>query len=178
MYPTLLQLEAFNDVETLTKEEWIKLLNQTDLTSVDKNYLQDFYDDGIELSARWIFECKDKLMHKISSIFPDLTFDLYGDGEDHGDEWSETWKNGRRVKFINDHQMARFMMKNLKIEHPEIYQKYISMWYESRKKIVYDDKQIIIGSPEDKSNINTQILSITPTIQNVKPVMLDPYLLN
>lgn len=36
-----------------------------------------------------MLENKDLFLSKVSSYLPDLTFFIHGDGEEHGDLWSE-----------------------------------------------------------------------------------------
>lgn len=182
-YHTLLQLEVSRDAHILYGEEWNECLNQIDDLTIDKDVLREIYGDGIETSSsQWIYEHKDNIMHKVSSLFPDLTFELCGDGEDHGDDWIETWKNGKRVKFSCRLSMADCMMNSLKNDHPTIYQKYVTDYYKIRRGL-YDDNTIVIEDLEIDNISSDEIPSVQgfpviPTVQSIVPNIPDAATMN
>lgn len=152
-YKTLLQLEVSpNDGnDALSKEEFSQRLDQIDGPGLeDKFLLPEMYGDGVDgINLRWIFEKKNKLMHKVSLLCPDLIFDLHGDGEDQCDKWSETWKNGRRTELTKPLLIAEFMMDELEKDYPEIYQKLLKKFYARDPNFsVYDDKIIVVNGFE------------------------------
>lgn len=178
-YHTLLLLQATRDGEILNKDEFTELLNQIDDPDLDKRTLLDIYGDGQDTnSARWLRDSKDKLMSKVSSHCPELTFELLGDGEEQGDEWSESWKNGRRIELSEKFGLAEFIMDKLKEEHPEIYQDYVKQSYQ-KEFYIFDDKKIIYNGleventkyQEDPINVHNQIFH-QPILHTNIPQML------
>jgi hypothetical protein len=143
-YTTILSLVANKDGDYLDKEEFTQRLNQIDDPDLARNTLLKMYDeDGLECnSALWLYDKKDKLMNKISTHCPDLIFELTGDGEDHGDYWSEKWQNGKRIEFKKEFQIAQFIMDKLQGDYPEIFQGYLENYYNPSD---HDAKPIIIN---------------------------------
>lgn len=77
---------------------WICPVN-TDMEALDKAVMQ--IDSGIfeqwdqftwGCNAKWYSQEVD--MYNLSKQFPDVLFEVCGDGEDSDDKWQEYWQNG------------------------------------------------------------------------------------
>lgn len=61
--------------------------------------------------------------------------------------------------------MAEFIMESLKKEHPEIYQKYVPMFYKSWRA-TYNDNKIIIKRIEVTNHGDDSVIQIILSIPN------------
>lgn len=173
-YETLLRLEASRGNYVLDNEEWNKCVDNVDISNDSKYILKEIYgEDGIPgASLRWIFEVKDDVMCKVSLLYPDLTLKLEGDGEEHGDEWSEEWKNGKRIKFEEQYTIAGYMVKELKKEHPELYKKYTQAFYDNRykwRRYNYDAEKIMVGDIIVDNHYTEELSSETNNVPVILP---------
>lgn len=95
-YYTQYTLEARNINETDAKR-LDDILNERDL--IKYVFWDKYYDPGhkrVEYPSyeeqKWYDSTKD--MHEISKLFPEVVFELSGEGEEEGDLWREYFVNG------------------------------------------------------------------------------------
>lgn len=77
----------FKTMEDLDYEEMKSLCEE-----LDKTYKLETYGDT-DFSAKWYDHTED--MREFSKKYPDLLFELAGEGEDFGDIWKEYHHNGK-----------------------------------------------------------------------------------
>lgn len=68
------------------------LTNLPDGDFEDLRFAVDDYG-GCGQSCKWYDHEKD--MRRLSVMFPDVTFELCGEGEEQGDSWKEYYRNGK-----------------------------------------------------------------------------------
>jgi hypothetical protein len=141
---TSFRFGASSDYCTLSLKEFSEHIDHLDV--FDRNVLLEYYGDEDEMiSYQWIYRSKNTVMHQVSSLLPDLRFYLYIDGED----WTETWKHGKRTEFNKLLPIDNFMMNELEKEFPEIYQRYLKKFYATDSNFSsYDDRTIIVNGFE------------------------------
>lgn len=156
-----LKLKVSHETNILDGKEWADYLSQIHDSSIaDRSILLDILcDESKSIIVEWIHTNLDKTIHYVSKLFTELTFEIFG----NGNEWHETWKNGKRVKFWSQLLIARPVMGN-SMEDPEINRKCVQEWYQHYKK-EYDDAIIKIGDLEIENDSidNPPNVKILPT---------------
>lgn len=139
-YSVYVNLTAYPEGQdnAIQPKEWKKMIKNLD----EDKLLRDIYE-GEDMTIYWVVEEKDKLMAKISSIFPNIIFNLEGRGEDSGDFWIEDWKGGKRIMRKDDFSLDDFISKVLRSEHPVLFGELVRRWYQPSP---YDDQQSIINN--------------------------------
>ena len=73
-----------------------------ELASSDNDIMEEVKEKIVKMYGRSPFEdeCKwyehDEHMLEISKQYPNVVFELYGEGEEAGDLWKKYYKNGKR----------------------------------------------------------------------------------
>lgn len=62
------------------------------VAQIDGGIFEQWHTDTWTCTAKWYSQEKD--MYNLSKQFPDVMFELCGDGEDSDDKWREYWQNG------------------------------------------------------------------------------------
>ena len=75
--------------ETVT----ILVTKSFDTKEIMKKIIDELSGSPFGESCKWYDHEED--MKKISRMFPSVTFDLYGEGEESGDIWHKYFKNGK-----------------------------------------------------------------------------------
>lgn len=95
--------------------------------------------DGYELNAKWYDYDVD--MCYLSCKFPNILFDLYGDGEEREDVWRATYKNGElvdldRYEYVNKFKNEKDKINSLGNFYNELLShQYILYYYNKLKEL-------------------------------------------
>ena len=118
-YITNYHLDAYDGDEPVEYDQWKQLVNNiTDKSLSNDNLLLDIYtDEGV--NCKWFKHYE--YMVKLSLYFPTFTFVITGEGEEHDDYWSETWKNGARLSYNAEAIMGKSLIRWLKTKDPALY---------------------------------------------------------
>ena len=121
-YNTTFILYATQNNEDIDIKIWTELLNNLEFLNNDqwlKDWLLKIYNrdkDGRRHNHR-------EYMQKISKMLPALTLILKGEGEEDGDIWSESWKDGVLIEDKDKYDKYK-AVKWLRQKHPNTYYQY------------------------------------------------------
>jgi len=96
--------EALNEFTTLVEGYFELSEDHPDFDCLSGYLSSLIYDESLE-SKFWNSESYKEDMQELSKRFPQLQFDIIGDGESTEDLWAETWVDGK-----SHHRMATFLI--------------------------------------------------------------------